>query len=310
MSHESELVIFTSVVDHGGFAPAARTLGVTRSAVCRRIDGLEKRLGVRLLDRTTRRIGLTDAGEALYQRSTQILADIAEAELVVSDFGEEPRGILRITSPIMIGLHKLAPLLPDFLSRYRQLKVQLDLSDDIIDPALADHDIGLRWGEQRSSSLMITRVAESRQIVCAAPAYLERFGTPRMPQDLLRHNCLLMSRLGLNFNEWNFVVDDEPVTLKVSGNFVVNGGHGNYEALIAGLGIGRVTDLRVAEDIQAGRLRPILRQFEPREAMPIYATYKSGRLVPPKIRLFMDYLRSHIRASDLASAEASAKESD
>ncbi len=149
--------------------------------------------------------------------------------------------------------------------------MQLDLSDDVIDPALAENDIGIRWGEQRPSSLIITRIAESRQIVCAAPAYLERFGTPRSPHELLNHNCLMMSRLGLGSNEWSFLIDGEVVPLKVSGNFVVNGGHGNYEALIAGLGIGRVTDLRVIEDIRAGRLQPILREFEPDDAMAIYA---------------------------------------
>lgn len=297
MTSLNELQIFSAVVDQGGFAAAAKSLGVTRSAVCRRIDGLEKRLGVRLLDRTTRRISLTDAGEALYHRGARILAEVQEAELAVSEYGEEPRGVLRITSPIMIGLHKLVPLLPDFLRRYRHIKVQLDLSDDIIDPALAENDIGIRWGEQRTSSLIITRIAESRQIVCAAPAYLERFGTPRTPHELAAHNCLMMSRLGLASNEWTFLVDGEVVALKVSGNFVVNGGHGNYEALIAGLGIGRVTDLRVVEDIRAGRLQPILRDFEPNEGMPIYAAFKSGRLVPPKIRLFVDYFRERMKAA-------------
>ncbi|MDF2997227.1 MAG: transcriptional regulator [Xanthobacteraceae bacterium] len=295
MTSLNELQIFGTVVEHGGFAAAAKALGVTRSAVCRRIDGLEKRLGVRLLDRTTRRISLTDAGEALYHRGSRILAEVQEAELAVSEYGEEPRGVLRITSPIMIGLHKLVPLLPPFLRRYRHIKVQLDLSDDVIDPALAENDIGIRWGEQRPSSLIITRIAESRQIVCAAPAYLERFGAPRSPHELLSHNCLMMSRLGLASNEWSFLIDGEVVPLKVSGNFVVNGGHGNYEALIAGLGIGRVTDLRVVEDIRAGRLQPILREFEPDDAMGIYATFKSGRLVPPKIRLFIDYFREQMK---------------
>jgi DNA-binding transcriptional LysR family regulator len=295
MTSLNELQIFGTVVDHGGFAAAAKALGVTRSAVCRRIDGLEKRLGVRLLDRTTRRISLTDAGEALYHRGARILAEVQEAELAISEYGEEPRGVLRITSPIMIGLHKLVPLLPAFLGRYRHIKVQLDLSDDVIDPALAENDIGIRWGEQRPSSLIITRIAESRQIVCAAPSYLERFGTPQTPQELLNHNCLMMSRLGLGSNEWSFLIDGDVVPLKVSGNFVVNGGHGNYEALIAGLGIGRVTDLRVIEDIRAGRLQPILREFEPDDAMVIYATFKSGRLVPPKIRLFIDYFREQMK---------------
>lgn len=295
MSSGGELGVFASVVEHGSFAAAAKTLGVTRSAVCRRIDGLERRLGVRLLDRTTRRLSLTDAGKALHRRGVRILSDIAEAELVVSEYGEEPRGTLRITSPIMIGLHKLIPLLPGFLDRYPRIRVQVDLSDDFIDPALADHDIGLRWGEQQSSALLITRVAESRQIICAAPSYLSRFGKPEKPEDLLAHNCVLMSRLGLNSNEWSFYVSGTPLRIKVKGNFVANGGHGNYEAVIAGLGIGRVTDLRVAEDIRAGRLQPLLSAFEPQEAMQIYAAYKTGSIVPSKVRIFLDFLRARMR---------------
>lgn len=294
MKSGSELHVFVCVVDNGGFAAAAKALGVTRSAVCRRIDGLERRLGVRLLDRTTRRLSPTDAGEALYHRSTRILSEVAEAELVVSEYGEEPRGILRITSPIMIGLHKLIPILPEFLGRYRRIKVQLELSDDAIDSALGDHDIGLRWGAQQSSTLIITKIAESRQIICAAPGYIERYGLPKTPRELLKHNCVLMSRLGFSSNEWSFIVDGRPLNLKVQGNYVVNGGHGNYEAVIAGLGIGRMTDLRVLKDISAGRLVPILREFEPQEAMPIYAAYKSSRLVPPKVRIFLDFLRQRM----------------
>jgi DNA-binding transcriptional LysR family regulator len=295
MNSGSDLQVFAHVVESGSFAAAAKALGVTRSAVCRRIDGLERRLGARLLDRTTRRLSLTEAGETLYHRAQRILNEIAEAELIVSKYGGEPRGTLRITSPIMIGLHRLIPILPEFLGLYPQIKVQLDLSDDEIDPALADHDVGLRWGAPKDSAAIITKVAESRQIICAAPSYLDRNGTPENPQELLRHNCVLMSRLGLTSNEWSFVIDGRISKLKVQGNYVVNGGHGNYEAVMSGLGIGRVTDLRVAEDIRNGRLRPILQRFEPPDAMPIYAAYKAGPLVAPKIRIFLDFLRRCIR---------------
>jgi DNA-binding transcriptional LysR family regulator len=297
MSQFGELQIFNCVIDQGGFAAAARHLGMTRSAVCRRIDGLEKRLGVRLLDRTTRIVSQTDAGRTLYRHSTRILSDLAEAELVVSEFSEQPRGILRITSPIMIGLHKLIPLLPGFLAQHSSISVQLDLSDDAVDPSLSDHDLALRWDEQRPSALIITRIAESRQIICAAPCYLERFGTPSVPKELLRHNCVMMSRLGMTTNEWDFVIDQQPVALKVSGNFLVNGGHGNYEAVIAGLGVGRMTDLRVLQDIADGRLRRILAEYEPAGGTPIYAAYKSSALVPPKIRLFLNYLREQMKSS-------------
>lgn len=296
MSGQDELRVFTCVVDYAGFAAAGKALRLTRSAVSRRIDGLEKRLGVRLLDRTTRRISLTDAGDVLYQRASRILADIAEAELAASTFGGEPQGVLRVTSPIMIGLHKLMPLLPDFLERHRHIKLQLDLADDAIDPALTEHDVAIRWGEQRASALIITRLAESRQIICAAPSYLQCHGTPKTPHDLAQHNCLMMTRLGTGANEWRFRVREGLIDIKVAGNFVVNGGHGNYEALLAGLGIGRVTDLRVAEDIRSKRLQPILSEFEPAEAIPIYAAYKSGRLIPPKVRTFVNYLRERMKS--------------
>lgn len=303
MGSQDEIRIFTSVVDQGGFAPAAKALDVTRSAVSRRIDRLEKRLGVRLLDRTTRRVTLTEAGEALYQRSVRIIADIAEAELIASEYGGEPQGVLKVTSPIIIGLHKLIPVLPEFLGLHRQIKVQLDLSDDAMDSTLPDHDVAIRWDMQQSSALIITRLMTSRQIVCAAPSYLRRHGTPKSPQDLAAHNCLMMSRLGLAHNDWTFRSPEGPVTVRVSGNFVVNGGHGNYQAVMAGLGIGRVVDLRAVEDLKAGRLRHILREFEPDAATPIYAAYKRGRLVPPKVRAFISFMRERFRAADSQSHE-------
>lgn len=292
---EDDLRIFAAVVEHGGFAPTSRTLGITRSAVLRRVERLEGRLGVRLLDRTTRQVSLTDAGDVLYRRAVHILAEIAEAELMVSEFGAEPQGVLRVTSPIVIGHQKLVPLLPDFLNRYKLVKLQLDLSDDAIDPTLSRHDVALRWGEQEDSALVITRLAESHQIVCAAPSYLERHGTPRTPDELAGHNCLMMSRLGLDHNEWTFRYPEGIRSIRVSGNFVVNGGSGHYEALISGLGIGRITDLRGREDIAAGRLMRILQEFEPPVATPIYAAHKSSRLVPLKVRAFVAFLKRRMR---------------
>jgi DNA-binding transcriptional LysR family regulator len=303
VASQDEIRIFASVVDQGGFAPAAKSLDVTRSAVSRRIDRLEKRLGVRLLDRTTRRITLTEAGEALYQRSVRILADIAEAELVASEYGGAPQGVLKVTSPIIIGLHKLIPVLPEFLGSHSQIRLQLDLSDDAMDSTLPDHDVAIRWDMQQSSTLIITRLMTSRQIICAAPSYLRRHGTPKTPQDLGRHNCLLMNRLGLTHNEWAFRSAGGPVAVRVTGNFVVNGGHGNYQAVLDGLGIGRVVDLRAMEDLKAGRLRRMLKEFEPVEATPIYAAYKRGRLVPPKVRSFISFLRARFRALDTENRE-------
>ncbi|GJE42966.1 LysR family transcriptional regulator [Methylobacterium soli] len=295
MIGEDDLRVFAAVVEHGGFASTARTLGTTRSAVLRRIERLERRLGVRLFDRTTRQISRTDAGDVLYRRAVHILAEISEAELVVSEFSAEPQGVLRVTCPIMIGHQKLIPLLPEFLMNHKLVKIQLSLSDDVIDQSLTHHDVALRWGEQEDSTLVVTRLGESHQVVCAAPSYLERHGTPSTPEDLFNHNCLMMNRLGLDYNEWTFRYSEGNRSIRTTGNFVVNGGSGHYEALISGLGIGRITDLRGREDIASGRLRRILQDFEPLAATPIYAAHKSSRLIPPKVRAFVTYLQRRMR---------------
>lgn len=290
-----DIQVFTAVVEQSSFAGAAKTLGLTRSAICRRIDRFEKRLGVRLLDRTTRRLNLTDAGGVLYERSLRILGEIADAEIAVSHYGGEPQGTLRITTPIMIGLHKVIPLLPQFSARHPHIKCQLNLSDDAIDPALIEHDVALRWGAPSPSSIIITRVGGSRLLYCAAPSYLEQFGTPQTPDDLVHHNCLMMTRLGLTHNEWTFRMLDGTVrTMRITGNFVVTGGHGNYEAVMSGLGIARVADFRARDAIETGRLIQILKEYETLETTPIYAAYKGARLVPPKIRAFVSFMQQNL----------------
>lgn len=295
MVHRDDIEVFVNVVEAGGFTAAADRLGITRSAVSRRIDGLEQRLGVRLLDRTTRHVDLTDAGDAFYRRGTKILEEIVDAELVASQFGGRPQGTLRITSAVMIGLYKIIPLLPAFIAAHADLKVQFDLSDERDDPGLDAHDVAITWGTLPESTRIATKLTESRQIICAAPAYLERHGCPRRPADLADHNCLLISGLGNDRNEWYFETPQGPEVVKVTGSFTVNSGNGAYEALIAGIGIGRVTDLRVQADISAGRLRPILEAFERRDGVPIYALHKSRRHVPPKVRAFIDFLRERLR---------------
>lgn len=291
-----DIQVFSAVVEQASFAGAAKTLGLTRSAVCRRIDRFEKRLGVRLLDRTTRRVDLTDAGGVLYERSLRILGEIADAEIAVSQYGGEPQGVLRITTPIMIGLHKVIPLLPEFSARHPQIKCQLNLSDDAIDPALTEHDVALRWGAPSPSSIIITRVGGSRMLICAAPSYLERFGTPQTPDDLLKHNCLMMTRVGLTHNEWTFRRPDGGThALRVTGNFVVNGGHGNYQAMMAGLGIARVADFRARPDIETGRLVEVLKEYVSIETTPIFAAYKGARLVPPKVRAFVTFMQQNLQ---------------
>jgi DNA-binding transcriptional LysR family regulator len=289
-----ELDVFVRVVQHGSLSAAAAHLGLTRSAVSRRIQATEQRLGVRLLDRTTRRLELTDAGRAFFRRGQRIMAELSEAEREAGEFGSQPRGTLRVSCLVMIALRSLLPLLPDFARLHPGIHVQLDLSDAATGSNLAQHDVAICWGEQVDSRLMSTRLFRSRQVYCAAPSYLDRHGAPQHPRELADHTCLLLSRLGLTTNRWEFVTPDGPLMMAVSGNLVVNNGDAQYEALLLGMGIARVTDLRVREDVQAGRLRFVLEHFTPREDTAIYIVYRKGQPVPRKVRAFVTYLKQRM----------------
>ncbi len=294
MRSADDLGIFVASVQAGSFSAAASQLHLTRSAVSRRIQAIENRLGVRLLDRTTRRLQLTEAGQTLYDRGTVVLADLAAAEAAASDYGTTPRGTLRVSCLIMIALRTLIPLLPEFLRTYPGVQVQLDLSDTATGSNLTDHDVAICWGEQVDSALISTRLFRSRQLYCASPEYLDRHGVPAHPHDLAGHNCLMLTRLGIISNEWRFTDPSGPFAVKVSGNFVANSGDAQYEALLAGLGIARVTNLRVRDDVEAGRLRFVLEAFTPLADTAVYVMYRRGRHLPPKVRAFVTYLRQHM----------------
>jgi DNA-binding transcriptional LysR family regulator len=295
MSNLDDVRVFANVAEGGSFSAGAKLLGVTRSAISRRVDLLEKRLGVRLLNRTTRHVQLTEAGEEFYRRCVNIMSEIANAEQAAAGYADRPQGLLRIHCPVMIGLHKIMTLIPEFVDKNPLMKIHLDLSDDRVDMNTLDHDIVICWGDIPDVARIATKVGKSRRILCAAPSYLRRYGTPRNPGDLLQHNCVMLSGIGTTHNEWAFRQGSRNRTIRVSGNFVVNSGNGNYEALMAGLGIGRVTNLRVQTDIQAGRLQRILQEYEIPEATPIFALYQMGPHVPPKIKSFVSSLRAYLR---------------
>lgn len=295
MTGESELAFFVEVVNSNGFSAAAKAMGITRSAMSRRVDRLEERLGVRLLDRTTRRITLTEAGAILFENAQRILDEINQTEEEVRSFQSEPKGILRIASPVMIGLHILIPCVKAFLERHDTIGIQITMSDDDnLDPNL--FDVFIAYGPQPNSSLVGKRIADRRRVICAAPSYIERFGEPKTPDDLLKHNCVLLSRWGRDTNSWGFGYDDGMRTVAVSGNLVLNDGDAYYQAIKEGIGIGRLTDLRIRSDIDAGVLVPLLRDFQVREEMPIYALHRSRRHVPPKVRAFIQFISDFVSA--------------
>lgn len=288
MRTSSDMEVFVAVIDRGSLSAAAKSLGVTRSGVCRRLEQLESRLGVRLLNRTPRQLSLTEPGRIYLEHSRQALVEIDRAEKAAASFQANPRGVLRVLSPVMIGLHIIIPLMREFLSTFTDLSLNLVASDET-NHSPQDFDVIIAFGPQPDSSLIAHKLAESRRVICAAPAYLAEHPAPQRPEDLLDHNCLLLSYLGNQFNEWAFKSNEGPNSVKVTGNFVANNGDANYEALIAGIGIGRATDLRVGNDVAAGRLVTLLRAFEPDTPSPIYALHHSREQAPPKVRSFIDF---------------------
>jgi DNA-binding transcriptional LysR family regulator len=302
VTSESELAFFVEVVNRNGFSAAAKAMSITRSAMSRRIERLEERLGVRLLDRTTRRIALTEAGTLLYENAQRILEEIGRAEAEVHSFQAEPKGILRIASPVMIGLHIVIPCVRAFLEAYGNIKIEIAVSDgDDFDPAL--FDVVIAYGPQPDSSLVGRRVAARRRVICAAPSYVERCGEPRTPDELPAHNCILLTRWGRDANVWGFHHGETTRTVAVRGNLALNDGDAYYQAVKEGIGIGRLTDLRVRADVEAGLLVPLLPDFQMREEIPIYVLHRSRRHVPPKVLAFTRFIGDFLAAPDAAPGE-------
>ena len=283
-----EMAVFVRAVEAGSFSAAARTLNLTPSAVSKQIGRLEDRLGARLLNRTTRRLSLTEAGDDYFQRATRILADIADAERAVALSHEAPRGVLRVSASIAFGQTQLVPLVSEFLARYPEIQVELNLSDHVIDLVDAGVDVAIRVAALPDSSHIARRIASERRIVCAAPSYLARHGTPQSPEDLAGHNCLIYSTIATE--DWRFRGPDGPRSVKVASNFVANGGEAVRDLAIAGLGLARLATFLVGPAIRDGRLVPVLTDFEERQETAIHAVYPHRRHLSPKVGAFVDFL--------------------
>ena len=287
MDRALEMEVFAKVVEEESFSAAARTLKLTPSAVSKQISRLEDRLGVRLLNRTTRHISVTDEGSDFYRRCVRILSDIDDAEQAVAQGNITPRGTLRLTCSIAFGQHEIVPLVPAFLEKHPEVRIELNMSDGYVDLVEEAIDLAIRIGKLPDSAHIARRIATSRRVIVAAPSYIERNGKPETPEDLLRHNCLTanVSRL----NEWQVEGPEGPITARISGNFEVNSSDALYRATLAGLGIARLTTFLIAEDIRAGRLVPLL-PFMTRSEVPIYAVYPHRRLLSPKVQAFVEFL--------------------
>ena len=288
MNH-NDMVAFVRAVDRGGFSAAARDLGLTPSAVSKLVTRLEDRLGVRLLNRTTRRLALTPEGEAYFHRSQRILADIAEAEEEVGRFRAQPRGLLRVNVGTAFGMHQLVPALPDFLARHPEIQVELTLTDRLVDLIEEGADLGIRLGTLADSTLVARRICEVERVVCAAPEYLRKRGTPRKPAELRAHNCLNMANAPA-LRRWPFAGRDGVEHVEVSGNVSATSADALLALALRGLGVIRLSDVIVGAAIRDGRLVPLLEGVHHSEALPLHAVYPQGRHRSPRVAAMIDFL--------------------
>lgn len=279
---------FACVVDCGSFSAAAHRLRMSKSAVSANVQRLEERLGVRLLNRTTRRIALTEAGAAYYRHCARIVAAAEAAEQAAASLQREPRGTLRISAPDSFGWMHVAPALPAFLKRYPDLAVDVTLTPRHVNLIEEGLDLAIRIGVLEDSPLVVRKLAPSRFVVCAAPAYLRERGETREPGYLARHNCLCTSLLPWG-DEWRFAGKSGEVRVTVSGSVRSNNAEMLRSAALDGLGLALLPAWAAAEPLRGGALRRVLAGWEPPPST-IYAVYPGNRLMSAKVRAFVDHL--------------------
>jgi DNA-binding transcriptional LysR family regulator len=280
--------VFAQVVESGSFARAAERLDLSTSAVSRHVADLEAHLQTRLLQRTTRRIGLTETGRTFYERCVQILAELDEAEREAAHEAAEPRGTVRLTTSVNFGMRHVTPAIAAFLARHPRVKFDVSLSDRIVDIVEEGFDLAIRIGGPGAQNLVARKLGETRLVPCASPGYLERHGAPRSPEDLARHNCLTYEYA--QRDTWTFRdPSGREHTVRVSGSLNSNNGDLLAEAAALGAGIVCEPTFIVGAEIRAGRLVPILQEYVA-PTLPIFAVYASRRHLSAKVRGFVEFL--------------------
>jgi DNA-binding transcriptional LysR family regulator len=299
------LVIFAHVIQQRSFTRAAQDLDTSTSAVSKRIARLERRLGTALLTRTTRHVSATEAGLALYEHCLRILREVEDAELLVAGLNSAPRGLLRVSAPVYFGELHIAPLLADLTRQYPDLRLELSLSDRYVDLASEGFDLAVRVGALESSSLVTRKLVQDPLVACAAPAYLERRGTPQHPRDLVEHDCLRYT-LASHRGRWRFRgPGGETSYIPVTGSFDSDHSGALRVAACAGLGIVYLPRFYLAEAIARGALVRILAEFAA-PPIDIQAVYPGRKLLAPKTRACLDFLAREL-PKRIASCDAVTK---
>jgi DNA-binding transcriptional LysR family regulator len=280
--------VFLAVARHGSFSAAADELGLSKAMISRHVSRLESRLGVRLLNRTTRRVGLTEAGTAYRDRMKELLEDFHETEQSVANLSTEPRGMLRVLAPTSFGSFHLARAVADFRKAYAEVDVDLVLTDRPGDLVEEGMDLAIRVGDLEDSSFVARKLAQARVVVCAAREYLDAHGRPKHPDDLRRHDCLVYTGRQLS-GDWSFTIDGTVRMDRFEGHIRSNIGDALRVAALQGSGVVQMPTYMVGLDIAAGRLEVVLENFEP-PPRPIHAIYLYRRYLSAKVRTFVNFL--------------------
>jgi LysR family transcriptional activator of dmlA len=301
ISAPSEMAFFSLLARCGSFSAAARELDVSTPAVSKRLAQMEARLGVQLLNRTTRRVGLTPEGETYLAHARRILSDIDDMEQLVSSAVAAPRGLLRVNATLGFGRSHIAPLISGFVKLHPQVQVQLQLSVD--PPPLSEDsfDVCVRFGEPPDARVVARRIAPNRRLLCAAPSYLARHGTPKVPHDLTRHDCIGIRQGDEAYGTWRLSSGKRTEAVKVRGNLRTNDGEIAVNWALAGHGIVMRAEWDIARYLRSGRLKQVLENYRTPPA-DIHAVYPQRHQVSARVRAFVDFLASHFEKSSIRAA--------
>ena len=288
------MTVFVAVAEEESFAAAARRLRMSPPAVTRAIASLEERLGVRLLTRTTRLVRVTDAGSRYLEDARRILLEADEADEAAAGINATPRGHLAVTAPVLFGKIYVMPVITAYQTTFKETTVSALFVDRVVNLVDEGLDVGIRIGSLPDSSLRAIRVGQVRRVVCASPAYLKKYGTPKIPADLARHPLIAATSVFAG-SEWTFARGKEKIGVRLSPRILVNTNDGALEAAKRGFGLTRLISYQVANELAAGTLKTVLRDFE-EASLPVHVIHREGRHGSAKVRSFVDLAVERLRA--------------
>ncbi len=280
--------IFARVAEAKSFSEAARRLGVSKSAVSKEVARLERALGARLLNRTTRQLSLTEFGAAFYEHCARVVQEAEEAELLVERLHASPRGVLKCTAPVAFATLHIARALPEFLARYPDVQIDLTVGDRVFELAEEGYDLAIRIARELPPNMVARQLAPINRVVCATPAYFATHGIPQVPEDLKAHDCIVYTHANPD-SIWHFSANGADIAVPVKGALKVNDDEVAWQAVRAGLGVSLLPTFIVGDDLQASRLQAVLTDFVPSERT-LYALYLPNRHLSAKVRVFIDFL--------------------